>query len=76
MSDSCSVGDWDPTSDGSSGADWDLPFDDLNFAQKDLHSRSEQEAGSRAIRVRNHGAVRQLTVYPVYLAAWAVCSAV
>jgi hypothetical protein len=63
MFDSCSTDDWDPVSDGSPGAGWDLPFDGLNFAQMNLSSRSEREAGRREMPVPDHGAVQYLTAW-------------
>ena len=50
------VGDWGPMTDDWPGADWDPPFDELNLAQRDLHSRSEPEAGCRVLRAPDRGA--------------------
>jgi hypothetical protein len=52
------AGDWDLMSDDWPGADWDPPFDELNFAQRDLHSRSEPETGCRVLRAPDRGAAR------------------
>jgi hypothetical protein len=75
MFDSCSTDDWDTVSDGSPGAGWDPPFDGLNFAKRDLGSRSEREAGRRELRASDPGAAGRLTAWAGRLTAWAGCSA-
>ena len=69
MFDSCSTDDWDPVSDGSPGAGWDSPSDDLNFERPDLNFRSEREAGRRELRASDPGAAGGLTALAGCLAA-------
>jgi hypothetical protein len=54
--------DWGPMSDDWPADDWDLPFDELNSARKDLNSPSEPEAGCRVIPAPDRDAEPHLTV--------------
>jgi hypothetical protein len=69
------AGDWGRISDSYSGGDSGPRSDELNFAKRDLNSRSEPEVGRREIRVADHGSVPCFAAVAGCLAAVAGCLA-